>query len=37
VDDEALADGEVECPSCGTRYAMDLSDDEEEEDAPAEE
>ena len=31
VDDEALADGEVECPGCGTRYAMELSDDEDEE------
>ena len=30
-------DEDEECPSCGTRYAMDLSDDEEEEDAPAEE
>ena len=31
VDDEALADGEGECPGCGTRYAMELSDDEDEE------
>ena len=31
MDDEALADGEVECPGCGTRYAMELSDDEDEE------
>ena len=40
VDDEALADGEVECPSCGTRYAMELTDDEdgeEEEDLEEEE
>ena len=37
VDDEALADGEVECPSCGTRYAMELTDDEaEDEDSPVE-
>lgn len=33
VDDEALADGEVDCPSCGARYAMELTDDEDEEDA----
>ena len=30
VDDEALAEGEVECPSCGTRYAMELTDDGDE-------
>ena len=30
VDDKALADGEVECPECGSRYALDLSDDDEE-------
>ena len=38
--DEAVADGEVECPSCGTRYAMELTDDEdgeEEEDLEEEE
>ena len=34
VDDEALADGEVTCPSCGARYAMELTDDEEDEEAP---
>ena len=33
VDDEAMADGEVECPSCGTRYAMELTDDEEDEES----
>ena len=33
VDDEALADGEVECPGCGARYAMELTDDEAEEEA----
>ena len=33
VDDEALADGEVECPGCGARYAMELTDDEDEEEA----
>ena len=31
VDDEALVDGEVACPNCGTRYAMELTDDEENE------
>ena len=31
VDDEALAEGEVECPKCGSRYAMDLTEDEDEE------
>ena len=33
VDDEALAEGEVACPSCGARYAMELTDDEEDEEA----
>ena len=28
--EKALADGEVECPECGSRYALDLSDDDEE-------
>ena len=37
IDDEALADGEVECPGCGSRFAMDLVDDEEEEDSTGEE
>ena len=38
MDDDALVDGEVECPSCGTRYAMELTDDEEEdEDGDSEE
>ena len=31
VDDEAMADGEVICPACGARYAMELTDDEEDE------
>ena len=31
VDDSALLEGEVECPSCGARYAMELTDDEDEE------
>jgi len=32
VDEEALEAGVVECPNCGTRYALDLSDDEVEAD-----
>ena len=31
VDDSALLEGEVECPGCGARYAMELTDDEDEE------
>ena len=27
VDDEALTEGEIQCPNCGTRYSLDLSDD----------
>ena len=27
VDEDDLANGEVECPHCGTKYALDLSDD----------
>ena len=27
VGDEDLAEGEVVCPHCGTKYALDLSDD----------
>ena len=30
IDEEALASGEVECPNCGSRFAMELSDDDEE-------
>lgn len=30
IDDEALAAGEIQCPNCETRFALDLSDDEEE-------
>ena len=37
VDDEALADGEVECPSCGTRYAMELTDEDERDEAEEDE
>ena len=36
IDEEALASGEVECPNCGSRFAMELSDDDEEE-VPVEE
>ena len=31
VDEDDLADGEVECPGCGARYAMELTEDEEDE------
>ena len=31
IDEDALEEGVVECPSCGTRYSLDISDDEEEE------
>ena len=31
VDEDALAEGEVECSACGTRYAMELTEDDEEE------
>ena len=31
IDDEALAAGEVQCPNCETRFALDLSDDGDEE------
>ena len=37
VDDEALTDGEVECPSCGTRYAMELTGEDEDEEASEDE
>ena len=30
IDEDALEEGVVECPNCGTRYSMDLSEDEEE-------
>ncbi len=36
IDEEALASGEVECLNCGSRFAMELSDDDEEE-VPVEE
>ena len=31
IDDEALVAGEVQCPNCETRFALDLSDDGDEE------
>ena len=34
IDDEALAAGEIQCPNCETRFALDLSDDEEEAQLP---
>ena len=27
IDDEALAEGFIQCPNCGTKYSLDLSDD----------
>lgn len=30
IDEDALDEGVVECPSCGTRYSLDISDDEED-------
>ena len=38
IDDEALAAGEVQCPSCETRFALDLTDEdaEDEEDGDTE-
>ena len=30
IDEDALEEGVVECPNCGTRYSMDLSEDEDE-------
>ena len=37
VDDDALTEGEVECPACGTRYAMELTDDGEDDEVQEEE
>jgi hypothetical protein len=31
IDDEALADGFIQCPNCNSRFSLDLSDDEDEE------
>ena len=36
IDDEALAAGEVQCPSCETRFALDLTDDDAEDEEPEE-
>ena len=36
IDDEALAAGEVQCPNCETRFALDLSDDTVDADEDAE-
>lgn len=30
IDDEALAAGEVQCPNCETRFALDLTDEDAE-------
>ena len=30
IDEDALDEGVVECPNCGTRYSLDISDDEED-------
>ena len=37
VDDEALADGEVKCPACGARYAMEMTEEDEEDSETPEE
>ena len=31
IDEEAMAAGEVECPDCRSRFAMELTDDEDDE------
>ena len=36
IDDEVLAAGEVQCPNCETRFALDLSDDTVDADEDAE-
>ena len=30
IDDKALADGFIQCPSCQTKFSLDLSDDADE-------
>ncbi len=30
IDDKALADGFIQCPNCGDKFSLDLSDDEDE-------
>ncbi len=37
VDEDALSEGEVECPECGARYAMELTDEEDGDEADDEE
>ncbi len=37
IDEEALAAGVVQCPDCGTKYSLDLSEDEPEEETEDEE
>ena len=37
IDDEALAAGEVQCPNCETRFALDLTDGDEDTADPDEE
>ena len=37
IDDEALAAGEVQCPNCETRFALDLTDENTDEDESGEE
>ena len=32
IDDEALTEGVIVCPNCETKFALDLSDDAEEDD-----
>jgi len=36
VDEDDLANGEVECPSCGARYAMELTDEDEDDEEETE-
>ena len=37
IDDEALANGFIQCPNCQTKFSLDLSDDGEEEESGDEE
>lgn len=34
IDDDTLAEGEVECPTCGQRFSIDMSFEENVDDAP---
>ena len=36
IDDEALAAGEIQCPNCETRFALDLTDEDAEDEDPDE-